>query len=62
MDTGTVDAAVPGGAKRLLAAPRLRDFLVNMDFTTQKWSVHLYEGFMVGSSRYAPLYFNKLGD
>jgi len=39
VDTGTVDAAVPGGAQRLLAAPRLRDFLVNMDFTTQKWQV-----------------------
>ncbi|GHP03726.1 hypothetical protein PPROV_000248100 [Pycnococcus provasolii] len=37
---------VPGGIERLITSPRLRDYLVNVDFGKGTWSVHLYEAFV----------------
>ena len=42
---GAVPASVEGGAARLAERPRLRDFVVYLDYPAGRWSVHLVEGF-----------------
>ena len=49
VETGAADACgVDGGGDRLSSQPRLRDFLVSVDFgsTARAWSVHLVSGFI----------------
>jgi hypothetical protein len=42
---GAVPASVEGGAARLAEHPRLRDFVIYLDYPAGRWSVHLIEGF-----------------
>ena len=44
--TDLASLGVPGGIERLVASPRLRDYLVSVDFGKGTWSVHIYEAFM----------------
>ena len=42
---GAVPASVEGGAARLAERPRLRDFVIYLDYPAGRWSFHLVEGF-----------------